>query len=185
MNSIVYALYCPKSNKPRYVGKGKTIDRPFKHIKEKSHSEQINAWVNRLRSEGKEPVVVLLEHAVPPGKIDSREAHWIRVYKKAGHKLFNSNLAKLAASEPPKLTFIATSRRIFGHALREARITRRLTQEDLSELTGIAQTRISLIELGKQAATFDTLLRITATLGLEIVVQPKPKIPEKKTLSNW
>jgi len=71
-----------------------------------------------------------------------------------------------------------TSPLILGQALREARVQKGLSQAELGKLVNIAQTRISLIERGGVTGNLDTILRITAALDLEIVLQPKAKSPK-------
>lgn len=53
-----------------------------------------------------------------------------------------------------------------GHRLAEARHLKKLTQEDLSELTGVSISGISRIETGKNSVTLDTLLKFCDVLGV-------------------
>lgn len=51
--------------------------------------------------------------------------------------------------------------------LRELRIRRIMSQADLSRETGIAESTISHLELGKQRPTFQTIRKLAEALGVE------------------
>src|SRR5260363_338216 len=54
----------------------------------------------------------------------------------------------------------------FGHVLRELRLKRKLTQEQLSFKCGVARAYISQLELGNQLPSLDTMLALSR--GLEV-----------------
>jgi hypothetical protein len=90
--NLVYGLFCPYTNKPIYVGQSKVgLDRPFTHIKEKSHSAKVNRWISILNSEGKEPVLVVLEHTFDNEYLDDKELFWINKFIMEGNLLLNQN----------------------------------------------------------------------------------------------
>ena len=60
-----------------------------------------------------------------------------------------------------------------GHALRQARRERQLTQQALAELSGIRQETISKLENGSPGARLDTLFDLCTALGLEIVLDDR------------
>jgi DNA-binding XRE family transcriptional regulator len=60
------------------------------------------------------------------------------------------------------------------NALISGRQARRLTQAQLSERSGIAQTEISRIERGRKSPTIDTYARIAAALELELPAGWRP-----------
>jgi transcriptional regulator with XRE-family HTH domain len=52
--------------------------------------------------------------------------------------------------------------------LREARLQRRMTQEDLAAKSGVEQTTISNIETGRvQSPSWDTVAKLSAALGYQ------------------
>lgn len=57
---------------------------------------------------------------------------------------------------------------IFGKALRQLRREMRLTQEELGFESEISRTHISLLELGQRSPTFDSLLKISTGLKMEL-----------------
>ncbi len=60
-----------------------------------------------------------------------------------------------------------------GRALRDARRRRGLTQKDVADLAGIGQPTVSNVERGVSSVSLHTLLRILATLRLELVLQDR------------
>lgn len=56
----------------------------------------------------------------------------------------------------------------FGQVIYGARKARHLRQRDLAELSGVTQADISRIECGQVAPTTQTLLKLTAALGVQI-----------------
>ncbi len=61
----------------------------------------------------------------------------------------------------------------FGKNIKERRALLKLTQQDLSEMSGITQRTIYKIENGIGSATIDTMEKLCVILGLEISVKPK------------
>lgn len=56
----------------------------------------------------------------------------------------------------------------FGQVIYGARKARSLRQSDLADLSGVTQADISRIERGQVAPTTQTLLKLTAALGVQI-----------------
>ncbi len=65
-----------------------------------------------------------------------------------------------------------------GILLRQARKMQGISQEDLSALAGIGPRLIGEIERGKATAEIGKVLQLLASLGLEVIVQPR-------TTRNW
>jgi transcriptional regulator with XRE-family HTH domain len=55
-----------------------------------------------------------------------------------------------------------------GRVLRRARRDRALSQQDLSEATGVAQATLSDLERGKRAARASTVRKLAEALGVEL-----------------
>lgn len=75
------------------------------------------------------------------------------------------------------------NRRAVGLVIRELRTERRLSQEVLSGLAGIARSHLAMIELGTKQANFETLWRIANALNMrpcELVL----RIEEKAIVEN-
>ncbi len=60
----------------------------------------------------------------------------------------------------------------FGEFLKEYRHNKRITQKDLEEITGVPQSRISLIERGVKVG-FDNYRKIIKGLGLTFTFYEK------------
>lgn len=57
----------------------------------------------------------------------------------------------------------------YGSFLRNLRTSRHLTQAELAEITGISQPNISAYEAGRRLPSTDTLNRIAAACGYQLV----------------
>ena len=68
----VYIYSDPDTHKPFYVGKGKG-NREFDHLTDTSDSEKVK-YLNRLKDDGKEPIIELLVHGVDSETAEKVEA---------------------------------------------------------------------------------------------------------------
>lgn len=57
---------------------------------------------------------------------------------------------------------------LLGHAIKEARHARNLTQEQLGELVGVQKAQISKIENSAKNARFETILKVFEALGAKV-----------------
>jgi DNA-binding XRE family transcriptional regulator len=57
---------------------------------------------------------------------------------------------------------------LLGHAIKEARQERNLTQEELGELVGVKKAQISKIENSTTDARFTTILKVFEALGARV-----------------
>lgn len=57
---------------------------------------------------------------------------------------------------------------LLGHAIKQARQERNLTQEQLGALVGVQKAQISKIENSVKNARFDTILRVFDALGAKV-----------------
>jgi hypothetical protein len=165
--NIIYVLNCPITKKPVYVGKStQGVERPFKHIEEKSHSDKVNRWVKYLKERGKEPQVYLVENDVDNNLLDAKETFWINYYLTKGNLLLNQK------GIDPALLFKHSIDNIDDPLsdIRSYIITKRkllkLTQVELSEKAGVGLKVVRDIEQGKKT-NFHTepLFRILKLLG--------------------
>ena len=56
----------------------------------------------------------------------------------------------------------------FGHAVRERRLDKNLSQEDLADLCSLHRTYISDIELGKRNVSLTNIDKIAVALGMTV-----------------
>jgi HTH-type transcriptional regulator / antitoxin HipB len=57
---------------------------------------------------------------------------------------------------------------LLGHAVKQARLERNLTQEQLGELVGVQKAQISKIENSATDARFDTILKVFKALKAKV-----------------
>lgn len=57
---------------------------------------------------------------------------------------------------------------LLGHAIKQARLERNLTQEQLGELVGVQKAQISKIENAATDARFDTMLKVFKALKAKV-----------------
>jgi DNA-binding XRE family transcriptional regulator len=60
---------------------------------------------------------------------------------------------------------------LLGHAIKEARQFRKLSQEQLGKLVGVQKAQISKIENSTKNARFETILKVFNALGAKISFQ--------------
>lgn len=168
--NLIYALYCPVINKPVYVGQTtQGLDRPFEHVKERSHNKKVNEWVNHLKEQGTQPTVVILEHTFDSSYLNDKEQYWINSFLTKGNLLLNQmNVTPefFVTTEFDKEVdendyladvrlFIKGRRKIMG-----------LTQPELAEKAGIGVRFVREIEQGsKTNFNTDTLIKLLQFLG--------------------
>lgn len=73
------------------------------------------------------------------------------------------------------MTDLARTAKQLGSLLRRARKQMRLSQVELSEKAGLRQATISEIEAGNAGAKLDSILKVLATLKLELRIVPRSK----------
>jgi transcriptional regulator with XRE-family HTH domain len=63
---------------------------------------------------------------------------------------------------------------LFGSTVRDARITRNLTQAQIAALAGISRSALGNIEIGISPAELGTQVRLAAALGLPSAAEEAP-----------
>lgn len=80
MNTFIYALCDPDTKTVRYVGKSDNPQgRYYNHIKDKHRTHKV-AWINKLKSQGKKPILTILEE-IGHEYWEECEKKWISFYK--------------------------------------------------------------------------------------------------------
>lgn len=70
---------------------------------------------------------------------------------------------------------IARTPKDIGHAIRQARKAKAMTQKELASRSGVWQETISKIENGHSGTKLETLFDLCAALDLELVVTDRSK----------
>lgn len=171
MERIVYALYHPVKSVPVYVGKTiNGIDRPWKHITEKSHSNKVNDWVKELKEHSMQPVIVVLDRADDDVTLDKKETFWINSFINDGFALLNHHLINPAyfSLSYYKGDDYLSEVRVF---IKRKRKENNLTQLDLANKAGVGLRLIRDIEQGKKTNfNTDVLQKIISLFGCRLTV---------------
>lgn len=183
MENIIYGLYCPLNKNIVYVGKSSVgLDRPYQHIKEKSHSEKVNNWVRQLKLSGLSPTIIVLDKDIENTEILTAKEHfWINYYISKGALLLNSQIVTpetLAVYEENNQEIINQQVIGLSNYVRGRRRGLKLTQPQLAQLSGMGLRFIREIEQGnKQNFSTKSINRLLwflgkAKLGLVFPDQP-------------
>lgn len=57
---------------------------------------------------------------------------------------------------------------LLGQAIKQARLDKNLTQEQLGELVGVQKAQISKVENGMKNARFETIMKVFEALGVKV-----------------
>lgn len=92
--NYIYCLIDPRTSQKRYIGKSKDVaSRVKKHLLPyylKADTYK-NRWLRQLKSNGLLPLVqILSEVSSEFDNINDVEKLWIKIFRKAGHKLTNT-----------------------------------------------------------------------------------------------
>lgn len=89
---IIYALFCPISGDPKYIGKtSRDIKTRLSEHKSAKRKNKLKAWLTSLESKGLRPSIEAIDE-VPAEEIDFWEMHYISLYKSFGFDLKNMTI---------------------------------------------------------------------------------------------
>ena len=63
---------------------------------------------------------------------------------------------------------ISSARRIFAENLRKARLAKKLSQEDLAEVSGLHRTYVGSVERAERNVSIDNMERLSAAVGVSM-----------------
>jgi hypothetical protein len=175
-DNIIYALYDPYCNQPVYVGQSiKGFTRPFEHIKEKSHSDKVNEWVQDLKKDGKSPVLVILEHDCSPDLLNDKELFWIQRFIQKGFPLLNQVhiTVKFIINKFLIVSNIDDDYLIeVKKYIKYKRKLNKLTQQDLADRSGVGIRFVREIENLNSKNNFNTgsIQKILNLFGGKLIV---------------
>jgi hypothetical protein len=152
--AAIYALCCPDTEEPRYVGKAVDAIRRYRqHLVDPHNANRPNYhdnWIASVLDGGKRPILYILDNVDEPGW-GAAERHYIALFKELGARLTNGNDgggATASQSEERAKARLTDEQR--------AAIGRRLNAYKKSELyrikKGLAQNYRCLRRLGADAA---------------------------------
>ena len=62
----------------------------------------------------------------------------------------------------------SSARRIFAENLRKARLAKKLSQEDLAELSGLHRTYVGSVERAERNVSIDNMERLSSAVGISL-----------------
>jgi transcriptional regulator with XRE-family HTH domain len=62
----------------------------------------------------------------------------------------------------------SSARRIFAENLRKARLVKKLSQEDLAEVSGLHRTYVGSVERAERNVSIDNMERLSAAVGVSL-----------------
>ncbi|HMA77651.1 MAG TPA: helix-turn-helix domain-containing protein [Candidatus Paceibacterota bacterium] len=165
---IIYGLKCPIHSTYRYIGQSKAgLSRPQQHLV-LSHNDKVNEWIDGLKLEGKNAIIDVLEDVPESTSIDYRERFWIHFFKTRGHDLLNAieypNFISTSSDRIP-----TTEIEAIGYSIKNERLNKGISQQELSKSAGISRSTLSLVENG-ESVNLSTLISLCKELGLSIAL---------------
>ena len=186
--NIIYGLRDPRNDVYYYIGKTTVgVDRPLSHLTE-SHSVNVNEWVENIRSNGIQPKIDIIEEVTDINELTIREKYWIDYYYHINNELLNIQClpkeigemrSDVTDSEFDKLTDIIDK---VPTILRRERLMRGISQTELSEMTGMSRSTISLVEKGVNVTYNSMVLYKNAITSIERVSDIHTQRVRKKKL---
>ena len=174
-NNIIYALQCPIHKMPVYIGQSSTgMDRPFEHIKEKSHSRKVNEWMKYLKDQGLHSTIIVLEHDFESKYLNVKEEFWINRYLHKGSLLFNQQnvnpeFYQVIEFDAPPVDFLYEVR-LFIKARRRLL---KLTQAELANKAGVGIRFVRELEQGSKSnfntKSIEKILRLLGNVKLSVI----------------
>jgi hypothetical protein len=169
--NMIYALTCPITKRTVYVGKTKKgLERPYSHLDNKSHSEKINRWVSMLKSEGREPIIVILDQGSNDDITNQKEVFWVNYFIKKGEILLNDDLIntnhlqlahikKISNNDEDPLAEIRTYVKLRRKILK-------LTQKELASKSGVGIRFLRELEQGtKHNFNTESIVKVLKLIG--------------------
>lgn len=202
IDNIIYGLKDPRTDEFKYVGKStKGIKRAKSHLIH-SHNPLVNEWVNELKSDNYLPDIIILEHVSEWTELVDKEKYWVGKLENDGCDLlnvlildsyndtiksYNALLNEQIRKKNEDLEIINKSldekinkalmlfgdEKSVGKLIKQRRKVLKVTQQQLSEISGVGSATLKRIELGKGNITINNLMKILDVLGLELFINLK------------
>lgn len=193
--NIIYGLKDPRTDEYKYVGKSTNgIERAKSHISH-SHNPLVSEWICELKQNNYIPDVVVLESVSDWTQLIDKEKYWVGKLSNEEHDLLNvlitnsynssmdtynkklkeqiDNREKVLLEKLNKSMMQFGNESNIGELIKRRRKTLKITQQQLSDVSGIGLRTLKLIELNKSNTTINTLVKILDTLGYELFINLK------------
>lgn len=186
MENIIYGLRDPRNDVYQYIGKSTVgSKRALEHLT-LSHSDKVNEWIKDLNENWLYPSVDLIEEVESIDDLPEREKFWINYYHGINPNLLNikliDNSLNKTRSDEDEENFNTIVRLISAipTILKNERIYRNISQEQMAEKMGISRSTISLAERGENV-NFTTITKYVRTLkGIDLLTKNLNKRTKRK-----
>jgi DNA-binding XRE family transcriptional regulator len=177
MENIIYGLRDPRNDVYQYIGKSTVgSKRALSHLTQ-SHSDRVNEWVKELNENWLYPIVDLIEEVDNIDDLSEREKYWINHYYNINPNLLNIKSKELSLNkvrtdedEEEFNTMVRLTSKI-PTILKNERLYRNFTQEQMAKEMGVSRSTISLAEKGENV-NFEIIRKYVRTLkGIDILTK--------------
>jgi len=191
MENIIYGLRDPRNDVYQYIGKSTVgTKRSLSHLTQ-SHSDKVNEWVQQLNENWLYPIVDVIEEVEDLDNLSEREKHWINFYHDINPNLLNIIIPSQTEfqnirSDEDEEEFNSVIRMIskIPTILKNERLYRNLTQNEMSEHMGISRSTLSLAERGENV-NFNVIRNYLLTLkGVDILTKSSNERPKRKIIEK-
>ena len=171
--NIIYGLRDPRNDVYHYVGKSTVGDvRALSHLK-LSHSKKVNEWVDEVRHDGFEPLVDVIEEVLSLNDLPEREKYWIQHYTQINPNMLNSHMVKTANiyftyDEMERVKLLNSELPELYLLLKKGRKCRKLSRQEMSDITGISVGTIKRMENGETSVGLNSFLKYLKVFGWDV-----------------
>jgi len=168
MKNIVYGLADSRNDLIYYVGKSSIgSKRALQHLT-KSHSPEVNEWIEEVRYNWGNIKVIIIEEVEDINLLSEREKYWIGVYSISNTSLLNKKdyphlINSYTDKDDEKFSFFKDSILFAGEIIKKRRLALNVTQGKLAKVSQVNRSTISQIE-NNFSVSLDSLKKVT--LGL-------------------
>jgi DNA-binding XRE family transcriptional regulator len=187
MENIIYGLRDPRNDVYQYIGKSTVgSKRVLSHLTQ-SHSDRVNEWVKTLNENWLYPIVDLIEEVENVDDLPEREKYWINHYYDINHNLLNVQLIDPSLNkirtddDEEEFNYLVRVISKLPTILKNERLCRKLSQEQMADEMGISRSTLSLAERGENV-NFSVIRKYVRTLkGIDILTK---SLTERVTRKN-
>jgi DNA-binding XRE family transcriptional regulator len=181
MKNIIYGLKDPRNDVYQYIGKSTVGDvRALSHLT-KSHSPNVNEWVKTLNDKWLYPIVEIIEVVEGIDELPEREKYHIDYYHNINPNLLNIQLVETNINETRSEEDESDFNTLFSlitkipTMLKNERIYRKLTQNEVAKEMSVSRSTVSLCENGSNVGVDLIKKYLLALKGFDLITKQKSK----------
>ena len=177
MKNIIYGLADSRNDLIYYVGKSSVGSiRALSHLT-KSHSPEVNKWIEEIESNWGRVDVIIIEEVEDLLLLSEREKYWIGVHSTANENLLNkqSTTKHLAdhytEEDAEKFNELKRSLSFIGDIVKRRRLALDVPQAKLAEISEVNRWTISQLESGRDVSLSSLRKILLGLTNLDICKQ--------------